>query len=1058
MKCALGWPWLQLKALITLHAAVLLLASAGSQRALARPAPGVAQDVRSLETALDAAERSTAPMPEVLRAARAYDAACRRAWGANSIQASRCDVRLGDALGKTRNYGEAQTLLSGAIERLSAAGPSEAINLARARSIYGDALDDGDAMDTQEAAALAIQEPLLGDGDIDTLHTLYRLVVLRETQNRYAEAEEFLRRADAAAMRAGATGDDRVRLLTQRGWLAAISQGRYVDAARFLNQAWALADKVYQPDDARRSLVLSPLIGILRDLGQFDAAEATARRMLDIEERAFGSRDPRLATALSQLALTLPANRADEAEALLRRSLELTDENPDEGPDNVNAARALYRLSDYVYWRGARADAEDLANRALTILVKSQGPDDIGVAQHLVHLSDWRREDGDLAGAERLATRALEIDRAHLAPGHPYTTLAERNLGEAQLESHQYAQAEASFRQAADQSARVLGPHHPDVGAARAMLAAALLAQGRADEAWSEVPAAIEGLSAVPASQGDLGRYSGWRRGLAYSVDVAAVRGDAASRAVGFEAMQLASNTSVGAAAIRAAARIAPNEPEVAELAQRALSFAARIEALERQAVSAYARGDEAGVHAASEALVSERTQLDQAQRTLAQRYPQFAELSGRLTVTLEDLEARAGGVLRKGEAVMQLLQTPRRLYVMLVTADGDQLKTVALPRAQADATVAALRAGLRLEGAVTPSELPTYDLATAHDLYQRVIAPFHRELRKVNTLYVIPDGSLASLPFALLVARPARPRGDQFERYRRTRWLGDELALVTLPSPAVLVVARRKLHASSASENFLAFADPQLGGSEDVHTLTQFASLRGEDESGSPSTSTARAVCRMRSLPGTAREATALAVQLHAAPGSVFLGAEANERTLFALNSSGRLARQHIVLFATHGLVASGQPGMQEPALVLTPAKDCAPGSEAEDGLLTASEIATLRFDADWVVLSGCNTASAGGEGSGAPLSGLARAFLYGGARRLLVSHWSVDSDATADLIAVTFRNFSAGSDAGHALNEAMQEMRKSKGSLRYRSHPAFWAPFALVGDAMIATGAHTK
>src|SRR4029079_13630546 len=94
---------------------------------------------------------------------------------------------------------------------------------------------------------------------------------------------------------------------------------------------------------------------------------------------------------------------------------------------------------------------------------------------------------------------------------------------------------------------------------------------------------------------------------------------------------------------------------------------------------------------------------------------------------------------------------------------------------------------------------------------------------------------------------------------------------------------------------------------------------------------------------------------------------------------------------FATHGLVAGDLSGLAEPALVLTPP---AAGSDTHDGSHTASEIAVLKLNADWVVLSACNTAAGSTEGAEA-LSGLARAFFYAGARSLLVSHWSVFSTA---------------------------------------------------------------
>ena len=66
------------------------------------------------------------------------------------------------------------------------------------------------------------------------------------------------------------------------------------------------------------------------------------------------------------------------------------------------------------------------------------------------------------------------------------------------------------------------------------------------------------------------------------------------------------------------------------------------------------------------------------------------------------------------------------------------------------------------------------------------------------------------------------------------------------------------------------------------------------------------------------------------------------------------------------------------------------------------------MKLNADWVVLSACNTAAGGGEGAEA-LSGLARAFFYAGARALLVSHWAVYSTAATELTTKTFATLAA-------------------------------------------------
>ena len=126
-------------------------------------------------------------------------------------------------------------------------------------------------------------------------------------------------------------------------------------------------------------------------------------------------------------------------------------------------------------------------------------------------------------------------------------------------------------------------------------------------------------------------------------------------------------------------------------------------------------------------------------------------------------------------------------------------------------------------------------------------------------------------------------------------------------------------------------------------------------------------------------------------------------DEDLKRLNATNGLAGYRTLHFATHGLLAGETETLgsgAEPALLLTPPSTA---SEADDGLLTASEVAQLKLDAEWVVLSACNTASAD-KGGGEALSGLARAFFYAGARALLVSHWYVDSDAAVKLVTSAF------------------------------------------------------
>jgi CHAT domain-containing protein len=164
-------------------------------------------------------------------------------------------------------------------------------------------------------------------------------------------------------------------------------------------------------------------------------------------------------------------------------------------------------------------------------------------------------------------------------------------------------------------------------------------------------------------------------------------------------------------------------------------------------------------------------------------------------------------------------------------------------------------------------------------------------------------------------------------------------------------------------------------------------------------------------------------------------------------------LSRFRIVAFATHGLIPGDLEGLTQPALALT-APEVA--GVSGDGLLTVEKVLPLKLDADWVVLSACNTAAGAGAGAEA-FSGLGRAFFYAGTRALLVTNWSVHSASARELISELFRRQSADRalPRAEALRQAMMSMLEGPGfvnasgkTLFTYAHPFFWAPYSIIGD----------
>jgi CHAT domain-containing protein len=184
----------------------------------------------------------------------------------------------------------------------------------------------------------------------------------------------------------------------------------------------------------------------------------------------------------------------------------------------------------------------------------------------------------------------------------------------------------------------------------------------------------------------------------------------------------------------------------------------------------------------------------------------------------------------------------------------------------------------------------------------------------------------------------------------------------------------------------------------------------------------------------------------LRAPASSVHLRQQATEAAI----RSADLSKVRIIAFATHGLMAGEMRGAAEPGLVFTPP---AVASENDDGFLTASEVSGMKLDADWVILSACNTAAGDGSDGAPGLSGLARAFFYAGARNLLVSHWPVRDDVASRITVDVIRRQQSDPTIGRAeaLQQAMRAIRDDRSHDSANdtwAHPNAWAPFSLIGD----------
>jgi CHAT domain-containing protein/Flp pilus assembly protein TadD len=371
------------------------------------------------------------------------------------------------------------------------------------------------------------------------------------------------------------------------------------------------------------------------------------------------------------------------------------------------------------------------------------------------------------------------------------------------------------------------------------------------------------------------------------------------------------------------------------------------------------------------------------------------------------------------------------RHYYSLLTARND--RTVKETAAEREARIIAADAESAKIGA---------------SLSRLLLGPVATELQR-QQLIIVGDGALAYVPFAAL------PKPSVTGTGRRPLILDHEV--INLPSASTLEVLRREMIGRTTAAKTLAIiADPVFeAGDERVKVVkiepasnvtkdkpAETARAQVSDLTRILVTKSAKsaqatdAELRIPRLPFTRQEASA--ILKFAPPGSSDSAFDFAASRDFAL--SDELGKHRIVHFATHGFLNSSNPELSGLVLSLVNEKGA-----PQNGFLLAPEIYNLKLTAtELVVLSACQT-GLGKEVRGEGLVGMARGFMYAGAPRVVVSLWSVNDHATADLMQRFYRQLLArNARPAAALRRAQVALIGDK---RWRA-PYYWAAFGLQGE----------
>ena len=922
---------------------------------------------------------------------------------------------------------------------------------------------------TQDYIDMALAQMKIGNisGTIHTLETA-RGTISRENGNRLSLAT-ILRLEVRAYLAIGAVDqatavladfDKRTKGLNEnmdfyarQGWVSQLewcrasifsATGKLIEAERSLKQA------------AKVTLELA------RNARQGSALESEVRNSNSGAAYATTFWSRLMAIYYDLAKVYLAQHRFVEAEIAAREGLNLAIRY--NGISSPDVAWGLNQLSQILSDQGRLEEAVLLANTSFKILEKSgAAPASVRMTQTRTVLAKALVADGKYAEADKLY---MDTENAVRADPEAYALFRQEDLGWVTAKMRNGKAAEAATL-AADILARQTkryDKNSPVLARTRAMHAVALQAEGQSAQAEAEFRAAVPILldraqTDAENSTGSVGQQRSLSAILSsYLALLAQSAQSPASVATAFQIADVARGSGVQRALTSSAARASIKDPELARLARDEQDLQRRVSALSDLLTGLLSASPEQQLPEVQGKIRSEietlKAQREQARKAIESKFPDYAELVDPKPASIEGTRK----LLKADEVLLAWYFADKVGYVWAVTQSGPaQFVQIPVSRATIAQEVTALRKALD-PSVSTIEEIPPFDVALAHKLYTQLIAPVQASIEGKRVILAVPHAELGQLPLSLLVTQPVLQPAKSaipFSEYRDIPWLAKRVAVEQMPSVTALTALRSLKPGNAARKPFVGFGDPyfsrtQMTGAQ-KQALTALAprgmpvQLRSAPRLKGVSSAELALLPR---LPDTRMEIEEVGHALGAGSDDIYLNQNASVRQVTSMNLSDR----KVVMFSTHGLVPGELNGLTQPALALS-SPDVT--GDRDDGLLTLDKVIALKLDADWVVLSACNTAAGDGAGSEA-VSGLGRAFFFAGARALLVSNWPVDSEAARELMTDVFarQQKSPSMPKSEVLREAMIDEidnggMKDAGVLKYSyAHPLFWAPFVLVGD----------
>ena len=337
----------------------------------------------------------------------------------------------------------------------------------------------------------------------------------------------------------------------------------------------------------------------------------------------------------------------------------------------------------------------------------------------------------------------------------------------------------------------------------------------------------------------------------------------------------------------------------------------------------------------------------------------------------------------------------------VVLTKDDIKLFKSSYGRNYVNSIIQKIRNSIEIDQTKLSSNLPEFDFVSSKKLYEILLSDL--EISKFKNIYTFSNEILNSIPLQILV-KSFDNKKDRLEKYLSADWSNKNHNF------AIIETLFNKDKKNDYKRRFAGLGNPNLLNNS-----------------------------YFSEIPDTKQELIDLALASGGKISDLYMQDDVNYENFVNVVQSG----SERLVIASHAFASASFPNTNESGIVLS-------GDEFNVNYITASEIAQLNINSDWVVLSACNTGFNIFNYS-KNYSSLAKAFLAAGVNSVLVSNWSIETTTSSKITKDIFNNvwFDEDISKHEALKKASESLRKDL-SNDYFIHPAFWGGYSIVYNSI--------